>query len=320
MSLLVFSTEPYAGMRDALCRTYGYEAGRIEWRRFPDGERHLRVLAPVRGRDVVLLGGTTQESQTTAMLDLACSLVDQGAGRLTIVLPFYGYGTMERATMEGEVVTARTRALLFSAVPRAPGGNRLVLLDPHDESLPFFFAASWRASVLPTDTLVEVVARRLGGTGLVLASPDAGRAARVQRVAERLGAATAFVHKRRLGPERTEVVGLVGEVRDRNVVLHDDLVRSGSTLLGAARALREAGAARVSAFVTHAVLPGETLGRIEDSRLLDALVVTDSHPRASDLAGAFLQVVPVAPVVGAWLLRTAGVEGVPDRVDVGVVP
>jgi phosphoribosylpyrophosphate synthetase len=76
----------------------------------------------------------------------------------------------------------------------------------------------------------------------------------------------------------------------------------------------------VSAFVTHAVLPGETLGRIEDSRLLDALVVTDSHPRASDLAGAFLQVVPVAPVVGAWLLRTAGVEGVPDRVDVGVVP
>lgn len=314
MSLLVFSTEPYAGMRNALCRTYGFEVGRIEWRRFPDGERHLRVLAPVRGRDVVLLGGTTQESQTTAILDLACSLVDQGAERLTIVLSFYGYGTMERAQAEGEVVTARTRALLFSAVPGAPGGNRIALLDPHSETLPFYFAPSWRASVLPTDALVELVARRLGGTALVLASPDAGRVARVQRVAERLGAATAFVHKRRLGPERTEVVGLLGDVRDRTVVLHDDLVRSGSTLLGAARTLRDAGASRVSAFVTHAVLPGEALARLEDSRLLDRLVVTDSHPRATELAGAFLQVVPVAPLVGAWLARVSQVEWVPDRV------
>lgn len=301
MPLLIFSSEPYAVMRDTVCRAGGHQRGEVETRIFPDGERYQRLITPVRDRDVVLLAGTTSDEQTTALYDLACGIVENGAKRLTLLLPWFAYSTMDRAAQEGEVVTARTRALLLSAVPRAACGNRVAILDPHFDGLPHYFAPGMCATEIRVAPLVEQVARRLGGDDFVLASADAGRAKWVQRVAGRLGVPAAFAHKRRLGPDRTEVVALLADVRSKHVVIYDDMIRSGTTMLGAARAYRDAGASRVSAITTHGVFPGDSFARLEASRLFDHMVATDSHPRATPFAGDFLTIESVAPLLGAFL-------------------
>ncbi len=301
MAALAFSTEAYAGLRDAVCREAGLEAGQVEVRAFPDGERYQRLDASVRERDVVLLAGTISDAETAAIFDLASGLVEWGARRLTLVLPYFGYSTMDRADRAGEIVTAKTRASLLSAIPRAAGGNRVAILEPHSEGIPYYFAPGLGATEIPTGGLVARVARRIAGDDFILASADAGRAKWVQGVARGLGVAAAFAHKRRLGPERTEIVALLADVRGRHVIIYDDMVRSGATLLGAARAYRDAGAARVSAIVTHGVFPGDSLARLEESRLLDRLVATDSHPRAGTLAGGFLAIESVAPLLAEFL-------------------
>jgi ribose-phosphate pyrophosphokinase len=306
MSAMIFTTPSYAALADAVARRVGAERGRYALQHFPDGERGLALTSSVQGRDVVLLGGAVDDEQTLLLLDLASGLVDAGAERLTLLLPYFAYSTMEHATHAGEVVTARSRALLFSAIPRAPRGVRVALLDPHAEALPYYFAPDLHATVIGVDAIVEPMARRLGGQDYVLASADAGRAKWVERMAARLGVPAGFVHKRRLAPDRTEVVALMADVKGRAVVLLDDMVRSGATLLSAARAYRAAGATRVSVFATHGVLPGDALERLVGSGLFDALVTTDSHPRARALAGPTLEVVSVAPWLASWLLHVSG--------------
>ncbi|HTO91777.1 MAG TPA: ribose-phosphate diphosphokinase [Candidatus Sulfotelmatobacter sp.] len=300
-SALLFTSEPYRELGAAVCRLRGFEPGEVAREIFPDGELFQRILTPLAGRDVVLIAGTVSDEQTCRLFDLATGLVESGASRLTLVIPYFGYSTMDRAGRPGEVVTAKTRASLLSAIPPARGGTRIAILDPHSEGLPYYFRPGLGAAAIGVEPLVAEVARRLGGSDFVLASADAGRAKWVQRLADELNVRAAFAHKRRLGPERTEVVALLADVRGRQVVICDDMIRSGSTLLGAARAYREAGAAGVSAFATHGVFPGDALDRLGASGLLDRLVTTDSHPRAVALAGGFLEIESVAPLLASAL-------------------
>jgi ribose-phosphate pyrophosphokinase len=313
MSMLVFSTLPYGYLRDAVCRAGGFEAGLVDTRTFPDGERYQRLATPVGDRDVALIAGTICDEQTPAIFDLACGLVEGGARRLTLVLPYFGYSTMDRAHEPGEIVAAKTRAALLSAIPRAAQGNRVGIVDPHSDGLPYYFDAGLGAAEIDVSPLVERIARRVAGTDFVLASTDAGRAKWVQRLARRMGVPGAFAHKRRLGPDRTEIVALVADVRGRHVVLYDDMIRSGASMLGAAKAYRDAGASAISAITTHGVLPGDSLQRLRASGLFDRLIATDSHPRAPALASGreFLAIEPVAPLIADFL---AGVEPVrPER-------
>ena len=128
----------------------------------------------------------------------------------------------------------------------------------------------------------------------MLASTDAGRAKWVQALANDLGVQPSFVWKRRVTGSRTEVVATSGQVEGKNVVLYDDMIRTGGSLVNAARAYRDAGAVRLSAVTTHGVLPGDALAKIRASGLFDAIVATDSHPRAVELADDFLQIRSIA--------------------------
>ena len=113
--------------------------GTVEHRLFPDGERYLRVLDRVRDRDAVLLGGTPSDRDMLDLYDLASGLVMEGARSLTLLIPFFGYSTMERQVKPGEVVVAKTRARLLSAIPPAPLGNRVVLMDLHADGITHYF-------------------------------------------------------------------------------------------------------------------------------------------------------------------------------------
>ena len=178
-----------------------------------------------------------------------------------------------------------------------------------------------KALALPIEGwLVPFVRRLAEGQDVVLGSVDVGRAKWVERMASRLGVSAAFAHKRRLGPDRTEVVALLADVKDRHVILMDDMIRSGSSMLGAAAAYRAAGARRVSAYATHGVLPGDALARLEASGLLTHLTTTDSHPSALRQAGAFLEVLTIAPWLAAHLGDAHSTISPERTVAIGTVP
>lgn len=302
---LLFSIDAYDYLRDDIAKLASAESATVERKRFPDGERHLRFQSDLEHRDVVLIGGTISDEATLELYDLASAAIEYGAHTLTLIIPWYGYATMERATESGEVVTAKTRARLLSAIPQAGSGNRVVLFDLHTEGITHYFEGSLRPFHVYGKDLVFSACRQLAGGDFVLASTDAGRAKWVESLANDLGVDAAFVIKRRLDGERTEVAGVSARVQGKQVIIYDDMIRTGSSLMNAARAYREAGAKSVSAIASHGVFPGDAMEKIAASGLFDAIVCTDSHPRARQVRNPLLQVQSVAPMFVPFVRRTA---------------
>ncbi len=294
---IIFSIPSYQYLGDEMCRLGSLERGHVDSRTFPDGERYQRIHDNVSGRDVVLIGGTISDSTTLELFDLASAIVKYGAGRLTLVIPYFGYSTMERAVHPGEVVTAKTRARLFSSVPPAARGNRVFLLDLHTEGITHYFEGEVTPSHVSGKPLVAGVVKRLGGEDFVVACTDAGRAKWVESLANELGVHAAFVFKRRYDDGHTEVSALSAQVQGKVVVIYDDMIRTGGSLTQAARAYKQAGATSLAAVTTHGVFPGDALERLQVSGLFAQIVCTDSHPHALELQGDFLHVESVAPLL-----------------------
>ncbi|HZR10710.1 MAG TPA: ribose-phosphate diphosphokinase [Myxococcales bacterium] len=295
---MIFTTRAYASLGARVAALAKRPIGEVETRLFADGERYLRLASDPNGRDAAVLGGTIGEADTLELYDLACGVVEAGARSLTLVIPYFGYGTMERGTRPNEIVTAKTRARLLSSIPVPGSGSRVLLLDLHTEGIPFYFEGALRPVHLSARQVILPAVQRLGAE--VLACTDAGRAKWVERFANDLGIPAAFVFKRRL-EQGTEVTAVSAQVAQKRVVIYDDLVRSGGSLIAAARAYRDAGATAIAAVATHGVLPGDALDRLRGSGVLEKLVLTDSHPRAAALAGDFVEVVSVAPVLAEAL-------------------
>lgn len=298
---LVFSTRAYDYMREAVCLAAKLRPGKVEVKTFPDGERSLRILDAVEDLDAALIGGTISDADTLELYDVACGLVQCGARRLTLVIPYFGCSTMERPVKPGDVVTAKTRARLLSAIPAAIEGNRVILLDLHSEGLPFYFEGAIHPLHLYAKPIVVAAARRLHGEDFVLACTDAGRAKWVESLANELRVPASFVFKRRLDGRTTEITAVSAQVQDRAVIIYDDMIRTGGSLMSAAKAYRAAGARSVAAIATHGVFPGDSLGQLKASGLFSTILCTDTHPRARALRGDFLQVESVAELLARHL-------------------
>src|SRR5262245_57573534 len=287
---LVFSTVAYEYLAGALAEAGNWEVGAITRRTFPDGEHYLRIDTDPADRDVILIAGTIDDEAALELYDLACGLVMYGAYRLRMVLPFFGYSTMERSTRPGEIVKAKTRARLLSSIPMASRGTQVFLLDLHVAAIAHYFEGGIRPIHVYGKSLVNAAARRLGGADFVLASTDAGRAKWVESLAKDLAVDAAFVYKRRVSGAQTEVTGVSAQVAGKHVVIYDDMIRTGASLIQAAQVYKHAGATAIDAIATHGLFPGDSLARIRATGLFGHIVVTDSHPRAVALASDFLQV------------------------------
>jgi ribose-phosphate pyrophosphokinase len=227
--------------------------------------------------------------------------VKYGARSLALVIPYFGYSTMERAVKAGEVVTAKTRARLFSAIPLADAGNRVFLVDLHAEGIPHYFEGGIRPVHVYAKPVIVDLARRFGGEDMVLACTDAGRAKWVESLANEMGVPASFVFKRRLDGSHTEVTAMSAAVSGKSVVIYDDMIRTGGSLIAAARAYKSAGAVKLTAIATHGVFPEDALERLRATGLFSAIACTDTHPRARELAGASLHVAPIASVLAQAL-------------------
>lgn len=312
---LIFSTTHYDGLRQIMEQSGAFETGQVERKSFPDGERYHRLDSDVYDRDVVLLSGAIHSDETLELFHMANAIVDYGALRLNLVMPYFGYATMERAVKLREAVKAKYNARLLSAIPPAALGNRFFFVDLHSEGLPHYMeggaqtvhiyakpiilqAAKELVTEYATPRLViaarEMPVDRPGGRGqvapaFVMASTDAGRAKWVESLAKDIGAPPAFAYKRRLSGEDTEALGIGGApVEGAFVIIYDDMIRTGSSIKQAAQAYLEAGATAVTAICTHGLFPGTALQELRQAQwrgqpLLRRIICTDTHPRARSL-------------------------------------
>ncbi|MDA3961744.1 MAG: ribose-phosphate diphosphokinase [Planctomycetota bacterium] len=294
---VVFAQPHYEAMAASIANELGAELGEVERRVFPDGEHYQRVVTQIADRDAILVGGTVDETATLTMFDLGCAISKYGARRLDLIIPYYGYSTMERSTIPGEVITGKTRSRVLSAIPAAAAGNRAWFLDLHAEGIQHYCEGHMVARHIYAKPVLLPVMRELGGEGMVLASTDAGRAKWVQSLSNELGCAAAIIIKRRLSGDETMVSSVSCDVEGRRVVIYDDMIRTGGSLLGAAKTYLDAGATAVDVVATHGVLPGDAFKRLRDSGLLGTIACTDSHPRAMELESEGLRIIPVAPLL-----------------------
>ena len=277
---------------------------------FPDGETYLRIERPVQNQHVVIVGGTRTADDLLEIVSLAWQAVRDGAAKLSLVIPYFGYSTMERAVQFGEVVRAKVNATLLSSLPNPPGGKIIFLVDLHAEGIQHYFEGN--ASVVhlyAKGTILSRVRELLKDTNqsLVVGSADTGRAKWVESYANEMGAEIAIITKRRRDGETTEILNVGGaDVKNKTVLLYDDMIRSGGSIIKAAKAYRQAGAGKIIIACTHLVLtkddPRKTLAKVVQSA--DALVATDSVCPLNILkrcpeAGGKLHSVSVAPLLAA---------------------
>jgi len=297
MKKVLFHINEYRYLAQKVMASGLFDEGRVEVETFTDGECYQRILTPVENRNVVVIGGTVNDAATLELYDLASSLVSYGAKSLTLVVPYFGYSTMERAVKPGEVVTAKNRARLFSAIPRGNRGNKIYLFDLHTEGLPHYFEQNLCPVHVYCKDIVEQAARQYGGDDFVMASTDAGRAKWVESLANDMGVSAAFILKRRLKGDHTEVSAINADVKNKTVIIYDDMIRSGGSIVNAAKTYKDAGAGKIFVITTHGLFVNDGLQKLKDCGLIEKVICTDTHKNVDAIADDFLEVRSIAGLI-----------------------
>lgn len=255
----------------------------LERHAFVDGEIYHRInVKDVAGEDVVLIGGTIDADETLELFDIGCSVVKHKARSLILFIPYFGYSTMERAVEKGEIVKAKTRARLLSSIPIAAAGTKIIFVDLHSEGIPHYLEGNILPEHLYAKDFVIDQCRKIGGSDFVLGSTDAGRAKWIESLANDMGVECALITKRRLSGTTTEITSINADVAGRVVIIYDDMIRTGGSLIKAADKYLEVGAREVHAIATHGVLPYNSIEKLVNSKLA-SISMTNTHPNAHEL-------------------------------------
>jgi ribose-phosphate pyrophosphokinase len=282
-------------------------------RRYSDNEVFVRIEENVRGEDLFVVQSTSYPANDNLMELLICidALTRASAKRITAVMPYFGYARQDRKTDGRTPISAK---LVANLITRA-GADRVLTMDLHAGQIQGFFDIP-TDNLLPTPVLAEDIRFNYAKSSeLIIVSPDSGGVVRARALARRLDADLAIVDKRRSGPGQSEVMNILGDVNGRRCILFDDIVDSAGTLCTAAEAMIKAGATEVSAYVTHGVLSGAAMDRVNASSLKE-LVVTDSI-EASEQArdSGKVRRISAAPLIGEAIRRIANEESVSKLFD-----
>ncbi|HAU37207.1 MAG TPA: ribose-phosphate diphosphokinase [Phycisphaerales bacterium] len=306
-NLKIFAGRANPQLAQKISDYLGIALGQVKIQSFPDGELLVKLEEDVRGRDTFIIQSTcapVNESLAELLIFIDCAR-RASAERITVVLPYFGYARQDRKD-EGRVpITAKLVANLIATA----GADRVLTMDLHAAQIQGFFD-------IPVDNLAAepVLSRYFTGLNLkdlVLVSPDVGNVKRARVYANRLGGELAIIHKRRISGKEIEVGTLIGSVKDKTVLMMDDMISTAGTICSAARLCKELGAARVLVGATHAVLCGPAIDRIREAPI-DELTVTDTIPVAPDKAKALgnLRILSVAELIGEAIHRIHNDESV----------
>jgi ribose-phosphate pyrophosphokinase len=262
---------------------------------FANGETFVRYLESVRGSDAFVIQAHAAPINEWIMeqLIMVDALKRASAKRITVVAPFFGYARQDKKHRGREPISARLMADLF----KTAGADRLITVDLHTAQIQGFFDGPVD-HLFALELLADHVERRLDTSQVTVVAPDAGRVRVAERWTDRLGCPLAIIHKRR-DPDvanEVKVFEVVGEVENRTCVIVDDMIDTGGTIVKAADALFEQGAARVVATATHGVLSGPAVDRLKNSRISE-IVLTNTLPIPEDKQFDKLTILSIAPLI-----------------------
>jgi len=273
--LMLFSGNATPDLAAKIAEYLGAEIGKAKVSRFSDGEVNTEILENVRGMDVFIVQSTCAPTNESLMelVIMADALHRASAGRITAVVPYFGYARQDRRVRSARVpISAKVVADMMAVV----GINRVLTVDLHADQIQGFFDIPVD-NVYATPILIDHIQENATGDEIVV-SPDVGGVVRARAVAKRLNdSELAIIDKRRPEANKAEVMHIIGDVEGRDCIIVDDMVDTAGTLCTAAAALKANGAKSVSAYSTHAVLSGKAIENINNSAL-DRIVVTDTIP------------------------------------------
>ncbi len=272
--ICVISGNANKDLAEKICKCLDTTLAEVICTRFSEGEIRVQIVSNVRGKDVFIVQPTCPPTNDNLMelLILIDAAKRASARRITAVMPFYGYARQDRKDQARVPITAKLVANIITAA----GVDRVLCMDLHASQIQGFFD-------IPVDHLYAINTlceyfESMNLKNLVVVSPDVGGIRMARAYAKRLGAGLAIIDKRRMSPEETEVMNILGKVKGKNAILVDDIVATGGSLNEAISALKEMGVEKVFAAVSHGVLSGPAVERMADCKALDELVITDSIP------------------------------------------
>ena len=289
----IFSGNSNRALAENICRELGTQLGNAEVGAFSDGENFVSIYETVRGSDVFVVQSTCSHvnDNLMEMLIMIDAFKRASAGRITAVMPYFGYARQDRKAKPRDPISAKLVANMIVAA----GADRVLTMDLHASQIQGFFD-------IPVDNLLgnpiftQYFHQRYEGheDETIVVSPDVGSVARARAFAQKLGMGLAIVDKRRQKANSSEVMNIIGDVRDKKVILFDDMVDTAGSICGAAQALVElGGATEVIACASHGVLSGPAIERIEKSALKE-MVFLDTVPARPEVKCDKIKYISVA--------------------------
>ena len=268
--------------------------------KFSDGEIYVEINENIRGNSIFVIQSSSHSANDNLMELLICidALRRSSAKSITAVIPYFGYARQDRKVVPRTAISAK----LVSNLITNAGANRILSLDLHAGQIQGFFD-------IPVDNLFSTpifakdIKKNINTNNLVCVSPDIGGVERARALGRRINASIAIVDKRRPAPGKSEVMNIIGHVKDKTCVIVDDIIDSGGTIVNAAKALKDKGAKDVYAYITHAVLSGNAVDKIKKSKV-KKLVITDSIDNSKKLKkSSKIQVVSISSMMAEAIKR-----------------
>ena len=298
----IFAGNSNPALAQEICKFIGTSLGEAEVKRFADGEACVSLYETVRGSDVFLINSTCKPVNDSLMelLVMIDACKRASAGRVTAVIPYFGYARQDRKARSRDPISAKLVANMITAA----GADRVLTMDLHASQIQGFFDIPMD-NLLGNPIFVDYYAKKFGGVceDMVVVSPDVGSVARARAFAQKLHMNLAIVDKRRQKANQCEVMNVIGDVAGKDCILFDDMVDTAGSLCNAAKALVEVGGAKsVHACASHGVLSGPALERINDS-VIQELALLDTIPAVDTEKCPKIKYLSVAPMFAEAIER-----------------
>ena len=278
-------------------------------RKFSDGEIYIEINENIRGNSIFLLQSVSSPANDNLMELLLCidALKRSSAKNITAVIPYFGYARQDRKVAPRTAISAK---LVSNLITKA-GADRIVTVDLHAGQIQGFFD-------IPVDNLFATpifsrhIKKNIKRKNLICVSPDVGGVERTRALARKLDIGIAIIDKRRPAPGKSQVMNVIGNVKNKNCIIVDDIIDSGGTIVNAAQALIDRGANEVHVYITHGVLSGEAVEKIKKSKI-KKLVITDTIDNSDKLKKAKnIEVLSICNLLGEAIKRISNSTSVSD--------
>lgn len=304
--IAVFSGNAHPELAKEICNCLKIKLSDAFVGRFSEGEIRVKINDNVRGKDVFIVQPTCPPSNENLMelLIMIDAMKRASAQRITAVIPYFGYARQDRKDQPRVPISAKLVANLLTVA----GANRILTMDLHAGQIQGFFD-------IPMDHLFAIGVfidyfKKINLKDLVIVSPDVGGIKMARAYAKRIGASLAIIDKRRESPDKTEAMHILGEVDGKNAIIVDDLIATGSSLFEGVHALKKAGAKNIYAAISHGVLTGPAIERLDACKELKELVITDSIPLADKKKHERIKVLSVSELLCEAIKRIHNEESI----------